>query len=153
MKSIFITIAIAVVILGTFVFLGNKQSDQSELENYVLEQKNQAVENRDNAALKASNPKMFLLVYDYLLTPGSNPDFNAIQANVERINEIIDEIKEKTGRDAEYKIFTNSENLVVKLKYTDTEDYACSDLEIVNQTISQSSVDFSARVDCSGKPL
>jgi hypothetical protein len=103
--------------------------------------------------LKSSNSKMFVLVYDYLLRPDANPDFNTSQVNIESANKIVSEIKERTGRDTEYKIFTSLENLVVKLRYTDTEDYTCSDLDDVNQVILQNNVDFSARVDCSGKPL
>lgn len=153
MKSVIIVVVIAFLLLGAFIFLGSDQTGMDNVQNGLQEQKTENLKKRDEAVLKSNNPRMALLVDDYSVTVGTGLDFNADQSNVEKVTQILNEIKEKTGRDAEYKIFTTPKNFVVKLRYVGSEDYTCTDSKVTNQVVLQSAVDFSAKLDCSGQPL
>jgi hypothetical protein len=150
MKSVIIVAVIAFLLL---ILLGNNQTGMDNVQNGLQEQKTENLKKRDEVVLKSNNPRMALLVDDYSMTVGTGLDFNADQSNVEKVTQILNEIKEKTGRDAEYKIFTTPKNFVVKLRYVGSEDYICTDSKVINQIVLQSVVDFSAKLDCAGQPL
>lgn len=153
MKSTVITVVIALGVLVLFMLIGNRQPSSNGALSELQQQKSESLQKRNEAMLKASGPRIALLVDDYLQAGGINFDFNATPKNVENVSAILKEIKERTERDAEYRVFISANNFVVKIRYIGTEDYLCTDMEVINQVVPQNSLGFDAKQDCSGKTL
>ncbi len=145
-KSLIITIVVAVVLLGGFIFLSQYQTG---IKNKSDETRIKSLE----ASLKAFVASTMAEMYKYYSDSKNITPFLDNQNNVNILDSKISALKEKYGDDFAYKVYDEKdEDAAVKVGDATSGIYKCADtkgLEVYNID----NVNFSSSTDCAGKPL
>lgn len=150
-----------------FAEILKKQGDQKGAEEMLQKAellKSSAVSKYKEAILEGTIIDIGLTLDDWYLTnKESYLGFLENKANADKINGMMSEIKNRGIIEAEYSIYTISQNYVVKLRAKGDSNFYCINFQLLSEsakspeitfkTIAVSGDNFTSKNNCDGKPL
>jgi len=153
-KSIIIVFAIAMAILGLFVFMRQGKTLNGTLNNLQSE-RSVVLEKMEDAVLNVAALDIFLAVDDFYRANNTG-FFENDSPSINKINTYVAEIKSDKGIDVEYSIHSTNQHYSVKVKAKGANNFYCLDtvnVDSVKPIVVDSAADFTQKVDCKGELL